>query len=73
MDTDVLFRMANRIGDFFEAMPDLDEALAGVASHIAKFWEPRMRRQFLASLDSGADGLGPFAREAVERHRGLIG
>ncbi|HVJ60032.1 MAG TPA: formate dehydrogenase subunit delta, partial [Burkholderiaceae bacterium] len=29
MDIDNLVRMANRIGDFFEALPDADEARAG--------------------------------------------
>ena len=31
MDADNLIRMANRIGEFFEAMPDRDEALNGIA------------------------------------------
>ena len=40
--------MANRIGEFFQAMPDRQEALLGVATHIRKFWDPRMRRELLA-------------------------
>ena len=43
---DNLIRMANRIGDFFEAMPDHAEALEGIATHLKKFWEPRMRASF---------------------------
>jgi len=31
MDNQNLIDMANRIGDFFDSMPDRDEALAGVA------------------------------------------
>ena len=54
MDADNLVRMANRIGDFFEAMPDREEALEGIATHIRKFWEPRMRRQFFEMLDCGS-------------------
>lgn len=72
MDADNLIRMANRIGDFFEAMPDPDEAREGVATHIRKFWEPRMRREFLAALDAGAPGLNAFVREAVQRHRASL-
>jgi formate dehydrogenase subunit delta len=70
---DNLIRMANRIGDFFEAMPDRAEALEGIATHLKKFWEPRMRRKFLALLDGNAEGMKPIVREAVVVHRGLLG
>jgi formate dehydrogenase subunit delta len=70
MDTDNLVRMANRIGDFFAAMPEREEALEGIAQHIAKFWEPRMRRQLFAALDSGeADALQEIVRTALASHR----
>ena len=73
MDTANLVRMANRIGDFFEAMPERDEALEGIAEHIRKFWEPRMRRQLLAAVEGGeAVELQDIVRSAVERHRGLL-
>jgi len=70
MDTDHLLRMANRIGDFFVAMPDRAEAERGVADHLHKFWEPRMRRQFLAMIDAGqAEGLHEIVAAAVRDHR----
>jgi formate dehydrogenase subunit delta len=70
MDVDNLIRMANRIGEFFQAMPDRDEALDGVATHIRKFWEPRMRRALLDAMDAGAaEALLPVVREAVDRRR----
>ncbi|MFM0723688.1 formate dehydrogenase subunit delta [Paraburkholderia strydomiana] len=73
MDTQNLIDMANRIGDFFESMPDHEEALTGVADHIHRFWEPRMRRALLAALDEApdADGiaLSAFVREALVKHR----
>ncbi|MFC0399305.1 formate dehydrogenase subunit delta [Paraburkholderia rhizosphaerae] len=70
MDENNLIDMANRIGDFFESMPDHEEALAGVADHIRRFWEPRMRRQFIIAIDEGrADALTAFTREAVTRYR----
>ncbi|WP_395686259.1 formate dehydrogenase subunit delta [Caenimonas koreensis] len=76
MDSDNLVRMANRIGDFFEAMPDRDEALEGIATHLKKFWDPRMRRQFLEMVDANAGanapGLKDIVRVAVERHRALL-
>jgi formate dehydrogenase subunit delta len=65
-----LVHMANRIGEFFAASPDHDEAIEGVAQHIARFWEPRMRRQILQMLDSAAgDALAPLVAEALRTHR----
>jgi hypothetical protein len=58
-----LIRMANQIGIFFESKPH-DEGVAGVAEHINKFWEPRMRRQFFEVVDGGGDGLKPIVLEA---------
>lgn len=73
MDSDNLIRMANRIGDFFEAMPDRPEALEGIATHLKKFWDPRMRRQFLALVDGEAQGLKDIVRAAVVQHRAMLG
>lgn len=69
-----LVRLANRIGDFFSAYPDRVEAIEGVASHIRKFWEPRMRRQLYAYLDGpqGGAGLGDLVQEAVLSRRALL-
>jgi len=75
MDIANLIRMANRIGDFFEALPDREEALEGVANHIQKSWEPRMRTALLDFLARHADGqageirLQPIVLEAVTRNR----
>ncbi|WP_207004107.1 formate dehydrogenase subunit delta, partial [Trinickia mobilis] len=44
--------------------------LAGVADHIRRFWEPRMRRAILAALDSAnREALCPIVREALASHR----
>ena len=70
-----LIRMANRIGQFFEAMSDRQEALEGVANHIHKFWEPRMRNELLGFLERHPDGnatderLHPLVLEAVTQNR----
>ncbi|MBB2488264.1 formate dehydrogenase subunit delta [Mitsuaria sp. WAJ17] len=70
MHTDKLVHMANQIGTFFEAMPDRAEALDGIAQHIKKFWDPRMRRELFAALDADAAAtLLPIVREALEGHR----
>jgi formate dehydrogenase subunit delta len=65
--------MANRIGSFFEAQPDRDEAMAGIADHVRKFWEPRMRAQILAALDAPADtGLSEIVHAALVKHRAAL-
>jgi formate dehydrogenase subunit delta len=51
-----LIRLANRIGDFFAAMPDRAAALEDIANHIQKFWEPRMRKALLDFLDTSPHG-----------------
>jgi formate dehydrogenase subunit delta len=73
MHIEALVRMANQISGFFDAMPDRDEALQGIAMHLKKFWEPRMRRELLAHVDSGAAStLSPSVIEAIQRHRDLL-
>ncbi len=73
MDLDNLVHMANRIGAFFAAQPDRDEALAGIADHLKKFWDPRMRTQILAVLDGAdggeASGLSEIVLAALRAHR----
>ena len=56
MDINNLVHMANQIGEFFSAYPDRDEALEGVANHIRKFWEPRMRLKLFEGIDAGQTG-----------------
>jgi formate dehydrogenase subunit delta len=69
MDIDNLVHMANRIAEFFQAMPDREEACAEIAQHLRKFWEPRMRRELLAHVDGGGQGLLPIVLDAVALHR----
>lgn len=75
MEIGNLIRMANRIGQFFEAMPLRPEAVEGVANHIHKFWEPRMRNELLDFLvrqpdgDAGEQQLHPLVLEAVTQNR----
>ncbi|MFL9881693.1 formate dehydrogenase subunit delta [Paraburkholderia agricolaris] len=72
MDNQNLIDMANRIGDFFDSMPDREEALDGIADHIRRFWEPRMRRALLSTLDEpDANGveMSGIVTEALVKHR----
>jgi formate dehydrogenase subunit delta len=68
MHDDKLIRMANQIGIFFESMPDRTEALDGIATHLKKFWDPRMRIALLAQLD-GPHGseISAIVREALQK------
>jgi formate dehydrogenase subunit delta len=63
-----LVYMANQIGKFFQSQGH-DKAVPGVAEHIRKFWDPRMRKMIFAHVDAGGAGLDPFARDAVESLR----
>lgn len=55
-NVDHLIRLANRIGSFFEAMPDRDEGIEGITNHIQKFWAPRMRIAMLNFLEDQPNG-----------------
>lgn len=73
MHVDHLIRMANQIGAFFEAMPDRNEALEGIAQHIKRFWEPRMRRDLMEHIDrEGTAELNGMVAEAIGTHRSLL-
>ena len=74
MKIDSLVHMANRIGEFFQSMPDGEEASKEIALHLRNFWEPRMRRALLVHLDhaDGADLL-PIVKNAMVTHRQLLG
>ena len=73
MDMENLLHMANKIGTFFESMPDREEALRGISGHIHSFWAPRMRSQLLAYLDStNGEGLTPIVLEAMLANRNSL-
>ncbi|MGA7998620.1 MAG: formate dehydrogenase subunit delta [Bradyrhizobium sp.] len=64
MSPDRLIYMANQIGKFFDSQGH-DKAVPGIAEHIRKFWDPRMRTKIFAHLDAGGAGLDPDVREAL--------
>jgi formate dehydrogenase subunit delta len=66
MSPDKLAYMANQIGRFF-ASQKRDDAVAGIADHLVKFWDPRMRQAIVAHRDGVT--LDPLVREAVGRLR----
>ena len=74
MNSDHLIRMANQIGVFFESMPDRAEAQEGLANHLKKFWDPRMRRAFLQLVDdeTSQPPISEIVRASMREHRGLL-
>ena len=70
MDIHRLIKMANEIGAFFEADPDRSVAIDGIAGHIKRFWEPRMRRELLNWVDEhGGEGLTKLVLAAIQANR----
>jgi formate dehydrogenase subunit delta len=65
MNIDHLIKMANEIGSFFIGESAPGQAPRDVASHLRRFWEPRMRREIIAHLSRGGAGLTDVARDAV--------
>ena len=69
MDIENLVSMANQIGEFFSAFPDQEEAKSGIATHIHKFWEPRMRNLILDGVaNDTVPGLMPLVAQALAKH-----
>lgn len=66
MNAEHMVHMANQIATYFSAYPH-DEAVAGVADHLQKFWEKRMRAQLHSYVASGGHGLDELVLEAEKR------
>ena len=65
-----MVRMANQIADFNRPYPH-DEAVKDIASHISRFWEPRMRKAFFDYMAKGGEGFDPLVKEAAAQVRKL--
>jgi formate dehydrogenase subunit delta len=68
MSPDKLAYMANQIGKFF-AHQKHDQAVASIADHLKRFWDPRMRSTILGQYGEVKDQLDPLVQQAVERLR----
>jgi formate dehydrogenase subunit delta len=66
---DHLVRMANDIGNFFRAEPVREDAIAGIANHIAKYWTKGMRRKIEAHGGDGLDELPLAALRCLAAHQ----
>ena len=72
MKVDHLITMANQIGAFFASQGTHEDAVAGIADHLKRFWEQRMLRTIGDFVNQGGrplqdSGLAPNVIEAVRR------
>ncbi|HEY3730000.1 MAG TPA: formate dehydrogenase subunit delta [Steroidobacteraceae bacterium] len=65
MSIEHLVDMANDIGHFFASESKRADAVAGIANHIQRFWDPRMLRNIMIHLKNGGEGLEELPREAL--------
>jgi formate dehydrogenase subunit delta len=72
MDANKLVKMANEIACFFEAEGDAQAISDGVAGHLKRFWDPRMRRELVRFIDEGGAGCKPAVLSAVADHRNTL-
>jgi formate dehydrogenase subunit delta len=59
-----LIYMANQIAANFAVQGEA-KAVPAIADHIRKFWDPEMRRKFLAEAGKPDVKLHPMAQQAV--------
>lgn len=66
MNIELLVKMANEISMFFESESEPAQAANDVATHLRRFWEPRMRRQIVTYCkEHDGEGLHDLTRRAV--------
>jgi formate dehydrogenase subunit delta len=68
MKIEALVKMANQIAAFFEGEGghNPEEAAKLVATHLRRYWEPRMRTEIIQHLQSReGEGLDELARNGV--------
>ncbi len=66
MNIELLVKMANEISMFFATESAPPQAANDVATHLRRFWEPRMRHQIVTYYEKEhGEGLTDLARQAV--------
>lgn len=65
MNIDHLVGMANDIGAFFDSEMGPGESPQGIALHLSRYWDPRMRGEIIRHAATGGAGLKPTALAAV--------
>src|ERR1700734_1820253 len=67
MNIDLLIKMTNQITSFWQSEVDEEAAAKEVATHLTRYWDPRMRKQMVTYYEErqGA-GLTEVALKAVQ-------
>jgi len=65
MKIKTLIKMANSIGDFFNAETDKELAADGVKKHILRSWDPRMRSELIAYYQQDGSELSDLVKAAI--------
>jgi formate dehydrogenase subunit delta len=60
-----LERMVNQIARNFDTRPP-EQAAAGVAEHLQKFWDPSMRRDLIDAVASRRIKVSAAVRDAID-------
>ncbi|HEY4340024.1 MAG TPA: formate dehydrogenase subunit delta [Steroidobacteraceae bacterium] len=67
-----LVKMANDIGNFFRFEPVREDAIAGIAKHIAAYWTNSMLRKMAAHGEAGLDDLPREALRQLASRRAAV-
>ena len=59
-----VIRLGNDVTRALRHLPP-DEAVQAIATHLTKFWDPRMRRSLQALVDAGHPDVDPLLARAV--------
>jgi formate dehydrogenase subunit delta len=65
MNAHHLVKMINEISAFWDGEAGAANAAKSVATHLQRYWDPRMRRQIVEHYRAGAGGLCDIGRQAV--------
>ncbi len=66
MNIDLLIKMANQISSFWATEAGPEKAPAEVATHLRRYWDPRMRAQIVTYYEQRqGQGLEDIDRTAV--------
>jgi formate dehydrogenase subunit delta len=64
---DQIVKMANDIGHFYGAEPVREDAIAGIANHIRRYWAKRMRDKLVEHARQRDSGLDELPLAAAQR------
>ncbi len=62
-DQDLIHKV-NQVAAFFAPYTE-EEAVVGIADHLTKFWDPRMRKQLQGLAAAGKSSLDPLVLRAL--------